>query len=107
MSAMGPAYGNVSASAAFPCLRCMVPLILHRREGSAAEECEMCRGPALLLHQSHLAGIGPAEGVEPIDLTWVALNSPIVNCSSSQVVAANTNLAMNLALWLSGSDAVQ
>ena len=33
-----------------------------------------------------------------------ALNSRVINRSSSQVVAANTNLLMNMTLWLSGAD---
>lgn len=36
-----------------------------------------------------------------------ALNSRIINHSSSRVVASNTQLLMNLALWLSDTDAVQ
>ena len=36
-----------------------------------------------------------------------ALNSRIINHSPSQIVAANTNLLMNMTLWLSGADAVQ
>jgi len=35
-----------------------------------------------------------------------SLNSRIINSSSGEIVAANTNLVMNLALWLANSDAV-
>jgi hypothetical protein len=73
---------------------------------SPAEDIAHVGSESTMMAQRHGKGRVVAFGAGSA-IQNQALNSRVINHSSSSVVAANTNLFMNLTLWLSGADAVQ
>ncbi|MDB6116802.1 MAG: hypothetical protein JWO08_583, partial [Verrucomicrobiaceae bacterium] len=73
---------------------------------SPAEEVAHVSGESAMMAQRQGKGRVVVFGAGSA-LQNQALNSRIISYSSSNVVASNTNLLMNLTLWLSGTNSVQ
>ena len=101
-------FGNlVEVSAAFSTNTFVIPLAKYPTASKIVIRCVAHVGTestmmAKQMGKGRVVAFGAGSALQN-----QALNSRIINHSSGRVVAANTNLLMNLGHWLTGSDAAQ